>query len=375
MISIIFMSEGLTADFKRLILWLLERQPAPLSLFRNTDPGWWTELRRHRLSPLLYARLLSAGLVEGVPKAVTQLLRHDYLGALQLFLGQERESRQLLTKLGDAGIEAILLKGADLRLRLYEDPATRPMTDLDLLVSPASLGAVRGFLGNLGYTLSRDSVNPRPGFRERYRVGLHFRSPPPASLMVDLHWGLEAVAGYYRLPYARLAPQAQTLDWEAIPLRVLSPEHTLLHLCLHFYDEGDIALQLLDLALALKRLPINWPGLLTEAARCRCQAPLCIVLRGLEELLPGSVPPQVLGELGTYVPWGPERLVLRHSHHPVARLLGPLHHQRRPSAWAYYLGAILWPDPAYLTAVSGSPSRLAYLSSSLPHLVSRRDSP
>ena len=243
MISNNSLPEALTADLKRLILWLLEQQPSPLSLFRTADPGWWTELRRHRLSPLLYTRLLSAGLVEGVPKAVTQLLRHDYLGALQLFLGQERESRRLLTKLGDAGIEAILLKGADLRLRLYEDPATRPMTDLDLLVSPASLGAVCGFLGNLGYTLSRDSVNPRPGFRERYRVGLHFQAPPPASLRVDLHWGLEAVAGYYRLPYARLAPQAQTLDWEAMPVRVLSPEHTLMHLCLHFYDEGDIALQ------------------------------------------------------------------------------------------------------------------------------------
>jgi hypothetical protein len=374
MISNCFWPDSLTADLKRLILWLLGRQPSPLSLFRTADPGWWTELRRHRLSPLLYTRLLSAGLVAGLPKAVMQLLRHDYLGALQLFLGQERQSRRLLTQLGDAGIEAILLKGADLRLRLYDDPATRPMTDLDLLISPASLGAVRGFLENLGYTLSRDSLNPRPGFRERYRVGLHFQASPPVSFMVDLHWGLEAVAGYYRLPYARLASQAQTLDWEAMPVRVLSPEHTLMHLGLHFYDEGDFALQLLDLALALDRLPINWPLFLTEAAQCRCQAPLFVMLRGLEELLPGSVPPQIIGELGTYVPGGAERLVLRHSQHPVARLLGPLHHQSRPSAWACYLGAILWPDPAYRAAASGSPSRLAYLASSLQPLFSRRRS-
>lgn len=371
MVTDIFSAKVLTADLKTLILWLLERQPAPLHLFRTTDLQWWRELRRQRLSPLLYARLLSAGLVEGVPKSVAQLLRQDYLAALQLFLGQERESRRLLARLGDAGIEAILLKGADLRLRLYEDPVTRPMGDLDLLVSPVSLAAVGGLLKSLGYTLSMDSINYRPGFRERYRVGLHFQPRPPAALMVDLHWGLEAVAGYYRLPFTRLADQAHTLDWEGLPVRVLSPEHAFMHLCLHNYDEGDAALKLIDLGLALTRLPINWQLFLTEAAQCRCQAPILLMLRGLEELLPGSMPPQVLRELETYVPRGMERLILRHSLHPLARLLGPLSHQRRPSAWVRYLAALLWPDPAYLTAVSGSPSRLAYLASSLKYLFSR----
>jgi hypothetical protein len=365
----------LNAELRLLILWFLERQPAPLHLCRTADPQWWRELRRQRLSPLLYAWLLRAGLVEGVPKAVGQFLRHDYLAALQLFLGQERESRRLLTKLGDAGIEAILLKGADLRLRLYEDPATRPMADLDLLVSPESLGTVCDFLGNLDYTLSLDSINRRPGFRERYRVGLHFQPPPPAALMVDLHWGLEAVAGYYRLSFTRLAEQARTLDWEGLPVRVLSSEHAFMHLCLHNYDEGGDALRLMEMGLALTRLPLDWRLFLTEAAISQCQAPLFLMLRGLEKLLPGSVPSQVLRELGTYVPRGAERLILHHSLHPLARLLGPLSHQHCLSAWAAYFAAILWPDQAYLTATSGGPSRLAYLASSLKYLFSRRNSP
>ena len=217
------------ADLKHIILWLLERQPAPLHLFRTADPEWWAELRRHRLSPLLYVRFMRAGLTRGLPPAAAQLLKHDYLATLQRYLVHGAASRQLYQTLGNAGIEAILLKGADLRLRLYEDPAARPMTDLDLLVSPESVGAVRGILASLGYTLSRDSINPRPGFRERYRVALHFQASVPASLMVDLHWGLEAVAGYYRLPFARLAPQARTLEWDGLPVRVLSPEHTLMH--------------------------------------------------------------------------------------------------------------------------------------------------
>jgi hypothetical protein len=373
MIPKVFSPKAYTADLKPLILWLLERQPAPVHLCGTVDPEWWTEIRRQRLFPLLYARVLSHGLGEGVPRAVAQLWRQDYLAALQLFLGQERESRQLLGALGDAGIEAILLKGADLRLRLYDDPATRPMADLDLLVAPESLGAVRDFLGSLGYTLSMDSINHRPGFRERYRVGLHFQAAPPAALMVDVHWGLEAVAGYYRLPWERLAEQAHTLYWEGLTVRVLSPEHAFMHLCLHNYDEGDNALRLIDLGLALTRLPIDWQTFIREAAISQCQAPVLRMLRGLEEFLPGSVPSLVLRGLGTYIPRGVERLILRHSHHPLARLLGPLSHQHRLSAWAAYFAAILRPEPAYLTAVSGSPSRLAYLASSLKYLVSRRD--
>jgi hypothetical protein len=190
--------------------------------------------------------------------------------------------------------------------------------------------------------------------------------------MVDLHWGLEAVAGYYRLPSTRLVEQARTLIWEGLPVRVLSPEHACMHLCLHNYDEGEDALRLIDLGLALTRLPINWQIFLGEAAISQCQAPVLRMLRGVEELLPGSMPPQVMRELATYVPRGAERLVLRHSHHPLGRLLGPLSHQCRLSAWVAYFAAILWPDPAYLTAVSGSPSRLTYLASSLKYLFSMR---
>jgi hypothetical protein len=127
----------------------------------------------------------------------------------------------------------------------------------------------------------------------------------------------------------------------------------------------------MDLGLALTRLPLNWQLLLSEVAFCRCQAPIFLMLQGLGELLPGAIPLQVRKELECYVPRTMERLVLRHSHHPLARLLGPLSHQRRPGAWAAYLAAILWPDPAYLTAVSGSPSRLTYLASSLKYLYSQ----
>jgi hypothetical protein len=362
----------LDPDLQRLTLWLAEHQPPPLQLLRAADPDGWKALRRHHLTPLLYYRLQQAGKLETLPAAAVQLLRNDYAAALKLWLSQEAETRRLLPELAAAGCEAILLKGADLRLRVYDDPVTRPMTDLDLLVPPDTVGALRELLDRQGYVLTADSANPRPGFRERYRVALHFQSPPPASLLLDLHWRLEGVAGYYRLPYGPLAAQAETRDWQGLPVRMLAPEHALLHLGLHSYDEGDTAGKLLDLALALQRLPLNWQRFTAEAARCRCQAPIFLVLSGLGDLLPGSVPRPVLEELAGYAPPATERLVLRHSRHPLARLFGPLVHQRRASAWAACLAAVLWPDAAYLLAVNHSPSRLAYLTASLKYLISGR---
>ena len=212
MFPYIFAFASFPATLKPLILWLLGRQPPPLHLLRTADPGWWTRLREHRLFPLLYYRLQQAGGLEVLPPETGEYLKQDYAASLSLLLRREAETRRRPGSEEFAGFEAILLKGADLRLRVYENPALRPMTDLDLLISPETLGAVRALLRDIGYTLLIDSVNPRPGFRERYRVGLHFLGPPPVSLMVDLHWELEAVASYYRLPFARLAPQAQTLN-------------------------------------------------------------------------------------------------------------------------------------------------------------------
>jgi hypothetical protein len=336
------------------------------------DSQLLAKLREARLTPLIYAQLLQRNQHLQLPPAFLQEFQLDYAWALKTATLQEQEALQVFRGFNEAGVAFILLKGADLRLRIYQDPAQRPMGDLDLLISRESLETVRDVLEGLAYSLTLDSINRRQGFRERYRMYLNFQSPQPVSLRLDLHWGLEAIAGFYRLPFMRVAQQAQILEWEGMPVRVLSPEHALLHLCLHHYDEGIDTLRLVDLSLALTLLPLNWHLFLAEAIQCGAQAPVSLMLRRLAELIPGTVPPQVLRELEAYVPRTLERLILRFNQHPLAYLVGILANQRCPLDWVGYLAALLWPDTAYLTAISGSPSRLSYLVSSLQYLFSRR---
>jgi len=58
-----------------------------------------------------------------------------------------------------AGIDCILLKGADLISRLYEVRGTRPLSDVDLLVHEQDLPAIHRLLLEAGFTQQIDG-NP-----------------------------------------------------------------------------------------------------------------------------------------------------------------------------------------------------------------------
>jgi len=334
------------------------------NLLKTADLKLLAELRAHRLTPLIYQEIAEQGLTGDVPQPVLARLRHDYAIALQAVSLQEPLMVQVLRELICGGVAPILLKGADARLRLYGNPFVRPMSDLDLLISPEELPQAQGILDGLGYTRSSDSHCFRPGFRKRFMGQIHFTSPN-GRLMLDLHWYIEAVANFYRLPYQRLGQMAIPWEYEGMPVRLLCPEHALIHLCLHNYDELRDALQFVDLGLALTCLPIDWPLFLKEAAFPHCQAPIFLMLDSLNQIFPQTVPETVLSSLKHYRPSFLEELALSPIFGNCFSPLARLYHHRRLSDWAAYLAAIIWPHPDYLVAVFGKPDHAAYLRHSL----------
>jgi hypothetical protein len=333
----------------------------PPNIYQKMNGALLAEMRRHHLSAIIFLQIMRQGWQNTLPHSWLEFLKDDYCFSLQNSLRQEHDALLVLQSLAAAGIEVILLKGADLRLRLYDDPAIRPMTDLDLLIPRAVLDKARSVLGRLAYRLSSDSLDPRPGFREHFRASLHFKKPEQVSLMVDLHWQIEAVANFYRLPYGNLHRQARPLDYQGIPVKVLSPEHLLIHLCLHNYDELNQALRIVDLGLALQRLPLDWRLFLAEADRLGCQAPLYLMLDQLARIFPQTVPAEVLTVLGNYHPSYFEKIALNQRLNPLVRLVAPLYHHRQAGDWVRYFAALLWPHPDYLIGVYGQRARGAYI--------------
>jgi hypothetical protein len=318
---------------------------------RLAAPGSLDTLVFDRLSPLLYHTLTQFSREEVGKVPILEVLRRDYLGWLRLYRTQERETRQFVKVLADAGVEVILLKGADIRHRLYDDPVCRPMSDLDVLISPTDQGRTRTALERQGYSLRPRDLDLRPGFNARFGWVASFQPPAGGHLFVDVHWQIQEVGTFYRLPYGPLRARAGALDLDGVQALVLAPEHVIMHLCLHTFDELENTplLKISDLGRALTRFHLDWDLFLEDVARFRIEEPVLWIFREMTRWRPNLVPEEVLQKLGSHRPGWAERFVIRRQANTklVASVMALWRHLP-VKAWPVYLWAKLWPSREYL---------------------------
>jgi hypothetical protein len=336
--------------------------PADVERFaRGLNAASLEILRGHGITPWLFREVARHGWERQLDAGLWGELRADYTLALQAAMQQENEALGVLRNLMAAGVEPLLIKGGDLRHRLYGDPAVRPMGDLDLLIPPGQLNRAEGALTRLGYALSPNCHNPRPGFRERFRKELHFEPPLGVSLIIDLHWRIENVDGFYSLTYEGIRSRVLPQKYHGLTVQVPAPEHTLILLLLHALDEFHGAMQIIDLTLAAALLPIDWSFFLQEVRRLGCQAPIFLALKEFAPIMNRrAIPPEVMHQLADYRPSWVERVVLRRLFGYVTRHFAALYHHRCLKDWAAYLAAMVWPEPEYLAAIYGKPDRALF---------------
>jgi len=270
-----------------------------------------------------------------------------------------------------AGVEVILLKGADIRHRLYDDPETRLMGDVDVLISPADLEKTQITLQQQGYTIMPRDLDLQPEFAARFSYVFSVKTPLGGVKAVDVHWEIREAGAYYRLPYTPLRARAVSREVQGRPVLVLAPEHVLMHLCLHTFDELECAsiLKIVDLDRALCRLPLDWDLFLEDAARFGIQGPVFWILREMARLRPGVIPETVLRQLAAYRPGWTENFILRRKTSALlVASVAVLWRYLPLRAWAPYLKAKLWPSSAYLRAnAKDFPRRVDYFR----HLLGR----
>ncbi len=121
---------------------------------------------RHGLAPALWSHLASAGLVAPAPATLRSFVSERFGGtgpgllALESVYSRNAERLDDLTDQATTALEALTaagiavapLKGMDAVLTgRYSDPASRTMTDIDLLIGPGDAGRSVGILSDLGY--------------------------------------------------------------------------------------------------------------------------------------------------------------------------------------------------------------------------------
>jgi hypothetical protein len=203
-------------------------QPVP-------DEAEWMELvalaQNEGAGPLLHRAVCAASGPEA-PAAARRVLAVSYFRAVDARLRQEAARQDLCRRLSEREIPALLLKGAALALTCYEDPATRTMGDLDVLVP-------RSRLEEAARCLEGDSFRPASeahGMAVGAPWGVLEYVHEATSTRVELHWKFKALGRKQREAMAEIWSGARPLGGDRVGM-VMHPGHAIPSLCAHMVQQ------------------------------------------------------------------------------------------------------------------------------------------
>jgi Uncharacterised nucleotidyltransferase len=181
---------------------------------------------------------------------------------------------------------------------VYEEPALRPMLDLDVLVPPKSANVAAEALLALGYAWDHSSLTSGPRAVD-YASHHHLqRLVRRGRLPVELHHALTRADSRWQIDARKLWRRAQPDSVDGVDVLALAPEHLLLHLIVHAASHGFMIplLAVQDIALVAERVASSdaWPRFVVAAHDARAGGLAYATLALARALLGASVPESAL---------------------------------------------------------------------------------
>jgi hypothetical protein len=197
----------------------------------DAGPEWDEVLRlgwRHGVSLRLRHRLSEARIA--VPTPVGQELDRRAQLSARASLTSLAELLGVLGDLERAGIDALPLKGPALAELTYANPSLREFIDLDVLVRPDDVDRAAEVLKSRGFH-SREALDGgRKVAHGNAEYARHFQRN---DMSIDLHWRFSR--GYFAsgIDGDECWRTARPANVQGHTIRSLSPEMTILGLCIH----------------------------------------------------------------------------------------------------------------------------------------------
>jgi hypothetical protein len=192
-------------------------------------------------------------------------------------------------------LDALLAKGAATS-SMYPAPYRREMADVDLLVDPDQLHLVCDALRDAGWSDVGSGDRPLSGAQ----LELAFRSPAPASMLVELHVGLDKVAPRPAMTRALMARSHRSPGLRA--LWVPSPDDQMALVVVHLANDGFVhRAGYVDLQVLLER-GASLQRLVTLSRELGISTAAYLALRYFATLASHDVPRDVLDALAP-APW------------------------------------------------------------------------
>ncbi len=259
-------------------------------LAQGAPSDYFVRSEVERLSPLLYYGFDRLGWPDTVPEDE----RHHFRKAYYASAGRNVE---LLDALGNAAealsardIQTIAVKGAELATNVYPSVALRPMSDIDLCVSPEQGEAAEATLTELGYRPYAPEMTP--GLARKTRHAKLFIGGARDNIAIDLHWSLVGGLGDTRAPhYDWLRDNTVRSD---APYERLSETAHLAYLAAHMklqhYDEEIPLLWLVDFTLLASSSSMEWEVLFADARALGWSDALAATARDVQRRLGADLP-------------------------------------------------------------------------------------
>lgn len=263
----------------------LETVAARIRLLLSSIPDQtpFAEFQKQAFRPFLYWVGKTAAENTEI-QASEAFASHYYLAAAQNVLKMDAAAEILLV-LEARGIVAVLLKGLALVVSTYRNnPGIRPMSDIDLLISPEDWPETDRLLAGLGYAVSQQY---RGSYNYFGRAGL---------INLDLHTRFMRYEDLFPLNRQEISGRLRLAPLDGqVQARILGSEHQLLHVALHLapglYAQMNL-INLLDICLmaADKVNPIDWDYLQQLCGRSELSTyvlpPLALCRQRLEAPVP-----------------------------------------------------------------------------------------
>lgn len=198
-------------------------------------------IRHEGVVGLLHAQLSGASPPLALPEALRTTVANAARAQAALSLYQQHRCRQILARLAQAQLPALVLKGSALAHWAYPAPHLRERGDIDLLLrSRADTDRVVDVLGAMGCTVREAAL---PGDLVCFEVTCVQNAGRANALEIDLHWHLSSTPAFaFRFGWDELEASHIALPGLAPNARALAPVHAYLHACMHRMQNRSLGL-------------------------------------------------------------------------------------------------------------------------------------
>lgn len=230
---------------------------------------------RHDVAPLVFARLSEVGQgVTGMPAATSTLFQRHRLEAWATYQRLCENVRRVLAACRAHGVETMLVKGAAIGQRVYDEPWSTPSRDADMMA--------RGRIADYALPVRAD-----------------VSSAVRAVEGIEWEWGAHHdidMNGILPISFAAIWKAAEPLDFQGQPAFVMSIEDMLITASVQCCRRRFRRLKnLVDVGEIVDRFPrIDWTRVAERSCDQQCNYIVFAALKALSRRLDRAVPEEVL---------------------------------------------------------------------------------